>query len=100
MLPLLRGEDSGLGRNRVLVEFEWRFVPGLKLKTIRTGRHKLTVYAGQPYGELYDLEVDPHEFVNRWDDPAYAAVKCDLVAQLLDLLIDTEGRLPPRLAPN
>jgi arylsulfatase A-like enzyme len=100
MLPLLRGEDDSLGRDRVLVEFEWRFIPGLRLKTIRTRRHKLTVYGHQPYGELYDLEEDPDEFVNRWDDPAYADVKHDLRAQLLDMLIDSEGRLPPRLVPN
>lgn len=100
MLPLLQGEDEGLGRDRVLVEFEWRFIPGLRLKTIRTHRHKLTVYAGRPYGELYDLEDDPDEFVNRWHDPAYADIRSVLTAQLLDMLIDGEGRLPPRLVPN
>ncbi|MCC6177564.1 MAG: sulfatase-like hydrolase/transferase [Chloroflexi bacterium] len=100
MLPLLRDGDEAAARDRVLVEFDWRFVPGLRAKTIRTQHHKLTVYAGEPYGELFDLDDDPDEFVNRWDDPAYAAIKQDLTRYLLDMLIESESKLPPRLAPN
>ncbi|MBV8951885.1 MAG: sulfatase-like hydrolase/transferase [Actinobacteria bacterium] len=37
-------------------------------------------------GELYQVESDPHQFVNRWDDPACAAVRRDLVADLYDNL--------------
>jgi len=32
--------------------------------------------------ELYDLEADPHELVNRADDPALASIKSDLMGQL------------------
>ena len=32
--------------------------------------------------ELYDLRLDPHEMVNRAADPAYAAVKRDLVGRM------------------
>jgi hypothetical protein len=35
-------------------------------------------------GELYDLRDDPLQQVNRWDDPAYASVRSDLVADLWD----------------
>ena len=35
-------------------------------------------------GELYDLADDPLQRVNRWDDPACAAVRSDLVADLWD----------------
>ena len=100
MLAMIRDGQEALGRERVLIEFDWRFIPGLHLKTIRTPRHKLTVYAHASYGELYDLVEDPHELVNRWDDPTYAKVRAELTAQLLDLLLETEGRLPPRLVPN
>jgi len=37
-------------------------------------------------GELYDLEVDPHEFHNRWDDPSAREVKYDLIHQLFNAL--------------
>jgi hypothetical protein len=37
-------------------------------------------------GELYDLADDPQLFRNRWDDPACAALRSDLVADLYDHL--------------
>jgi hypothetical protein len=43
------------------------------------GRYKLVVYEGQTIGELYDLESDPGEFVNLWDDPASSSLKSELV---------------------
>jgi arylsulfatase A-like enzyme len=98
LLPLLLG--TGRGRSQVMIEYESRFIPGLQLKTLRTAEHRLTVYAGRPYGELYDLRDDPDQFINRWDDPAVAAVRADLTARLLDEVIRTESRLPPRIAPN
>jgi hypothetical protein len=30
-------------------------------------------------GELYDLEQDPGELVNLWDNPDYASVKADMI---------------------
>ena len=37
-------------------------------------------------GELYDVEGDPHQWENRWDDPACKALREDLVADLYDSL--------------
>jgi arylsulfatase A-like enzyme len=37
-------------------------------------------------GELYDLEDDPRQFVNRWDDPECKARREDMVADLYDHL--------------
>ncbi len=37
-------------------------------------------------GVLYDLTQDPLQHVNRWDDPACAAQRADLVADLYDTL--------------
>ena len=30
-------------------------------------------------GELYNLEEDPGQLVNLWNDPAYAAVKAEMI---------------------
>jgi arylsulfatase A-like enzyme len=53
---------------------------------IRTLRHKLIYYygdaLGQPEWELFDLESDPYELHNVYDDPAYADVVCDLRREL------------------
>ncbi|MEM7533301.1 MAG: sulfatase-like hydrolase/transferase [Chloroflexota bacterium] len=86
MLPMLCGEVDDV-RESVLVETV-DDPQKLRLKTIVTETHKLTWYAGQtgdaPSGELVDLVADPAEKVNRWHDPAYAAVKMALLGQLLD----------------
>lgn len=40
------------------------------------------VYNGFDFDELYDLRADPHEMVNRADDPAYAGIKKELVSKM------------------
>ena len=44
-------------------------------------------------GELYDVEGDPHQWENRWDDPACASLRADLVADLYDSLPAARTRL-------
>jgi N-sulfoglucosamine sulfohydrolase len=46
------------------------------------GRRKIDAYLHRPAFELYDLERDPNEIVNRADDPALRAVKEELIAKL------------------
>jgi len=69
----------------------------LRLRTLVTDRWKLTWYAEKDYGEIYDLENDPNEFVNLWDhcDPA---IKYDLVSRLLDLVVANQDILPPKIS--
>ena len=52
-------------------------------RTYVDARYKLTVYRQRDYGELFDLEEDPGEVRNRWDDPTYDGVKARLTEQLL-----------------
>jgi hypothetical protein len=39
-------------------------------------------------GELYNLEDDPLQWHNLWDDPSYKAQRDDLVEDLYDSLPD------------
>jgi arylsulfatase A-like enzyme len=51
---------------------------------IRTERYKLVVYHGLGLGELFDLEADPGEFENLWDNSAHSAIRSDLMLRMLD----------------
>jgi arylsulfatase A-like enzyme len=95
LLPAIRG-DSPLEQN--IAPREGIFVEcvddpnHLRLKTVVTRGRKLTFYHGQSYGELYDLDADPGETRNRWDDPAYAADR----QKLMTLILDHSERLEKR----
>ena len=51
---------------------------------VRSKHHKLVYYAGEPYGELYDLEKDPGEMRNEWDNPGFITIKEKLKSELLE----------------
>ena len=53
---------------------------------IRDERYKLVVYHGHGVGELFDLERDPDEFDNLWDDPALIETKVGLMQRSFDAL--------------
>jgi arylsulfatase len=48
------------------------------LTMVRSRTHKLVHYLDQPWGELYDLQSDPGEVRNRFDDPTLSVVKQEL----------------------
>ena len=54
----------------------------LRLRTVRTRRHKLTLELNSGAGELYDLDEDPQEMHNRFDDAACAGVRRELSAMI------------------
>jgi arylsulfatase A-like enzyme len=91
--PLLAGRTAR-HREGALVEFQSGYRPWLNLKTWRTADWKLTYYAGQPYGELYDLRKDPGEFVNLYASPAHRGIRAELLERLLEELVLTECRSP------
>ena len=96
VVPMLTGEAEAI-QDVVVVENDEDYL-GLRLRTLITDQWKITVYAGQPFGELFDLADDPGELRNRWDDPSYRGVRDDLRLRLLDELIRTDSALPRRLA--
>jgi len=73
--------------------------PAAHATMIRTVTHKLVAQHGLDLGELYDLEREPAETRNLWDDPDCAELKTDLLKRLCDRMAWTVDPLPPRLAP-
>ena len=76
--PLIEGEAT-----RDFAYNEWDLHPArcgvaLKLRTVRTRTHKLTLEMESGAGELYDLGGDPGEMDNRFGDPGLAAVQREL----------------------
>lgn len=70
----------------------------LHLRTYIDSRYKLTIHRGAAYGELFDLQEDPHEIHNRWDDPSAASLKATLLQRFLQAELDREWAPMPRIA--
>ncbi|MCB0093075.1 MAG: sulfatase-like hydrolase/transferase, partial [Caldilineaceae bacterium] len=95
-MPVWTGE-AAQARDHVLVEN--RHQPSaVHLRTYVGERYKLTIYRNHEYGELFDLQEDPHEVHNRWDDPAYAAVKAQVMHRFLNAELQREPTRMPRIA--
>jgi arylsulfatase len=87
LLPILTGAASP-AEHRTSVRSEYfdaLLEPDASRATmLRNRRYKLMVYHGHGLGELYDLQEDPGEFVNLWDDPAHQSVKMALLVESFD----------------
>lgn len=87
----MRGEQAA-PREAVLIEEEGQrvmfgFDKRVRMRTLQTGRYRMSVYHGVSWGELYDLREDPLELRNLWDEPGSAALRQDLLFQLAQNLI-------------
>lgn len=51
------------------------------------GHYKIINYAGKEWGELYDLQNDPNEFENLWNQADIAALKADLLKKSYDQVV-------------
>lgn len=88
LLPILTGQaDPAHFRDAVRCEYFDALHPhftggnGAYGTMYRRDHWKLVVYHGHNLGELYDLQRDPHEFQNLWDDPEHAHLKATLVLE-------------------
>ena len=98
LLPILTGQsDPDHHRDFVRCEFynvldmNWNkgigSPPSSYATMYRTKRYKLSVYHGNDYGELYDLENDPNEHNNLWEDPDTQNLKTKLIKDSFDTSI-------------
>ena len=98
LMPEIGGaEDQGMGS--VLVEADdqrayFDVTPPARCRTLVTRTHRMTIYHEVEWGELYDLENDPNEIHNLFDDPAAANVKAELFKLLAYRQMDLVDRSP------
>jgi len=70
----------------------------IHVKTYVNARYKLTVYFERDYGELFDLQEDPGEVNNLWDDASSKTLKAELTRKLLFAEMAKEPLSMPRIA--
>ena len=93
---------SAVHRSEILIEDEnQRSVAGLgkhpRERTLVTERFRLSMFLGHEGGELYDLQEDPGEFTNLWEDSRYRATKANLIETLARLMMAACDRSPSAL---
>lgn len=69
----------------------------LNMRTYVDNRYKLTVYQKHKFGELYDLQIDPDELNNLWDDPNSQSLKMELYEKYIDAELEKEQVSMPRI---
>jgi N-acetylglucosamine-6-sulfatase len=106
---ILKGEDPGTWRDAVYYRY-WMHLAHHHIPAhygLRDNRYKLVFFYGLPLDaslgngdyppstpgwELYDLQEDPQETRNVYDDPAYANVVARLKTRLADLKVQYEDQ--------
>lgn len=61
-------------------------------------RYKITVYRQGHFGELFDLQDDPGEIDNLWDDPASQDLKVRMLHAMIQGIMKSEPTRMPRVA--
>ena len=84
MLPALRDDPAAAGREYVFCEHARdRIMRATALEVmIRDRKWKLVYFPDQDEGQLFDLNADPVEEHDLWDDPAHATRKQDLLREM------------------
>ncbi|MBO0995741.1 sulfatase family protein [Bacillus sp. SD088] len=83
-------------RDHIICEF--RHEPTtIHQKTFVDERYKITVYYNQTYGEIFDLQKDPQEYNNLWDQEEYQTLKSQLLLKYVWAELGKEPMPMPRI---
>jgi len=86
LLPISQGTGAAVRPHLLIEEEGQRRDFGLprrvRMRSLLTPRHRLTLHADEPWGELYDLAEDPLELRNLWSEPQADALRGELTLAL------------------
>ncbi len=99
LLPAVNGGTLAGGRDSMVIEDDQQratlgFTSPPRLRSLITARYRMTIADGDPYGELYDRAHDPHEMDNLFDDPAFRALRGELMERLAYREMELADRSP------
>ncbi len=70
----------------------------INLRAYVDKRYKLVLMQNNTYGELYDLEEDPGELDNRFNDEEFKDIKAELMMKYIWAELEKESLFMPRIA--
>ena len=88
LIPVIRNNES-----RDVAHSEWKVNASrcgveLELRTVRTKNAKLTIEKNTGAGEMYNLDIDPNEMMNLFDDDNSSNLK----KELMDMIEERPGK--------
>jgi arylsulfatase A-like enzyme len=92
-------EGSSALRERLVIEHQdnatrMGFFEPCMVRTLIANEFRLTLYKGETWGELYDLNKDPNESHNLWDDSGYLATRTKLTEDLVQAMMENVDQSP------
>lgn len=98
LMPLIDGEMDKVYDSVLIEDDQQRTYFGYnqppRIRTLVTKRWRMTMSHGVTWGELYDLENDPDEIINLWDDDAHATIRGELMETLARRQMELVDRSP------
>jgi arylsulfatase A-like enzyme len=98
LLPLIEGDAQTL-RDALVIEEEGQrtylgFDERVRMRSLVTAQHRISLYDGVPWGELYDRQADPEETINLWDDTGARKLRGELVERLAKAMLAATEESP------
>jgi len=99
LLPVLDNANATISRDSIVIEDDQQrtlfgLPSGSRLRTLVTQRWRMTIAQDDPYGELYDLQSDPDEMENLFEDSTFRNLRAQLMEKLAYRLMELSDRSP------
>jgi arylsulfatase A-like enzyme len=99
LLPVLDNANATISRDSIVIEDDQQrslfgLPSGSRLRTLVTQRWRMTIAQDDPYGELYDLQSDPDEMENLFEDSTFRNLRAELMEKLAYRLMELSDRSP------